>query len=160
MSNLTLCNSARDGKYNEVVDAFRKDPSVITCKDSCGRNVLHWSASGGHLELVKYLIEAGAKSDEADESGWTPLMISVSAGRDDVAEYLLKCCSANPNVINSTGQSPLHYAASKNRLNVSIFYFGLWFLPIHLSPFPLFLLHVLFAYLGSFCVFFGFPLSC
>ncbi|VDL95857.1 unnamed protein product, partial [Schistocephalus solidus] len=85
----------------------------------CGRNVLHWSASGGHLELVKYLIEAGAKSDEADESGWTPLMISVSAGRDDVAEYLLKCCSANPNVINSTGQSPLHYAASKNRLNLA-----------------------------------------
>nr|VZI50428.1 unnamed protein product [Spirometra erinaceieuropaei] len=119
MSNLTICNNARDGKFNEVVDAFRKDPSVIASKDSCGRNVLHWSASGGHLELVKYLIEAGTKGDEADESGWTPLMIAVSAGRDDVAEYLLKFCSADPNAINSTGQSPLHYAASKNRLNLA-----------------------------------------
>ncbi|VDN10056.1 unnamed protein product [Dibothriocephalus latus] len=71
------------------------------------------------------------KGDEADESGWTPLMIAVSAGRDDVAEYFLKSCSANPNAINSTGQAPLHYAASKNRLNVIVAF--QWRLPFRLG---------------------------
>ena len=48
-------------------------------------------------------------------------MIAVSAGREDIVAYLLDGgLSVNVNVINSTGQNCLHYAASKNRLSVII----------------------------------------
>lgn len=46
-------------------------------------------------------------------------MIAVSAGREDVVAYLLDTgLSVDVNVVNSTGQNCLHYAASKNRLSV------------------------------------------
>lgn len=50
---------------------------------------------------------------------WTPLIISVSAGMEDVVRLLIGY-GADVNATNKTGQSPLHYAASKNRLQVQI----------------------------------------
>lgn len=47
-------------------------------------------------------------------------MIAVSAGREDVVNYLLDSgLSVNVNAVNSTGQNCLHYAASRNRISVS-----------------------------------------
>ena len=49
---------------------------------------------------------------------WTPLIISVSAGMEQVVRLLIGH-GADVNATNKTGQSPLHYAASKNRLEVN-----------------------------------------
>lgn len=49
------------------------------------------------------------------QMNWTPLMIASSAGRSDVVSLLLEY-GASANAQNSTGQSALHYAASKQRL--------------------------------------------
>lgn len=49
--------------------------------------------------------------------GWTPLMIGVSAGRVEAVSLLFER-GCDVNVVNSTGQTPMHYAASKNRLQV------------------------------------------
>jgi 26S proteasome non-ATPase regulatory subunit 10 len=118
---------------------------------------LHWAASAGHVEVVKYLLEQGTEVDARDEvrivmytggygyvlctdvsaisleiphyptlssayhsapqMDWTPLIISVSAGMEEVMRLLIGC-AADVNATNKTGQSSLHYAASKNRLQV------------------------------------------
>lgn len=44
-------------------------------------------------------------------------MIAVSAGRDAIASMLI-ACGADVNSTNEGGQTPLHYAASKNRYAV------------------------------------------
>lgn len=49
----------------------------------------------------------------AIKSGWTPLMISTSAGSFDLVKFFLEHGS-NPNSANQNKQRPLHYAASKN----------------------------------------------
>lgn len=54
------------------------------------------------------------------QSGWTPLLISSSAGHDGIVASLLHK-DADPNTKNADGQTALHYAASRNRFNVSIF---------------------------------------
>ncbi|KAI8048050.1 ankyrin repeat-containing domain protein [Gilbertella persicaria] len=51
------------------------------------------------------------------EAGWTPLLIAVSAGHTDVVKLLLEK-GADPSLENETSQSVLHYAASKNRLEI------------------------------------------
>ncbi|VUZ51312.1 unnamed protein product [Hymenolepis diminuta] len=120
MSDLEVCNLAHDGKVTELFNSINADPKLTTLKDSSGRMILHWAACGGHVELVKRLIQGGCSPDEPDSSEWTPLMIAVSAGREDVVDYLLDSgLSVNVNTVNSTGQNCLHYAASRNRISIA-----------------------------------------
>ena len=44
---------------------------LLRAQDS--RTPLHWAASGGHLDVVTYLLANGAEVDKADDCGWTPL---------------------------------------------------------------------------------------
>ncbi|THD19311.1 26S proteasome non-ATPase regulatory subunit [Fasciola hepatica] len=110
---------AFEGKFKELSHMIDSDPKVIQKTDKTGRNLLHWAACGGHLELFKVLLSKGLDKDSCDNSQWTPLMIAVSAGRESLVEYLIDEVQADVNVINSTGQCPLHYAASKNRLKIA-----------------------------------------
>lgn len=50
--------------------------------------------------------------------GWTPLMIAVSAGHKEIAEYLVSK-GADINAVTDAGLSALHYAASKNRAELA-----------------------------------------
>nr|AAW25127.1 SJCHGC00537 protein [Schistosoma japonicum] len=118
MSDLAVCRFASDGVVTAVVKILESDGEKLHV-DQAGRNPLHWAAYGGHLELVKVLLAKGFDKDSKDHSNWTPLMIAVSAGRDNVASYLISQEHADVNVVNSTGQCCLHYCASKNRLQLA-----------------------------------------
>lgn len=51
---------------------------------------------------------------------WTPLMIAVSVGSDKIVDILLSHSNViSIDAVNSTGQCSLHYAASKDRYEVS-----------------------------------------
>lgn len=52
-----------------------------------------------------------------DEAGWTPLHIAVSCGHDEVVRCLL-AHEADVHARTENGLTALHYAASKNRLEV------------------------------------------
>ncbi|KAA0183809.1 26S proteasome non-ATPase regulatory subunit [Fasciolopsis buskii] len=110
---------AYEGKFKELSNLIDANPEVIRETDKTGRNLLHWAACGGHLDLLKVLLSKGLDKDSRDGSQWTPLMIAVSAGRESLVEYLIDEAKADVNVVNSTGQCPLHYAASKNRLRIA-----------------------------------------
>ena len=43
----------------------------------------------GHMEMLKFLIEKGAKINTTTEDGYTPLMHAVRKGRPDVVESLV-----------------------------------------------------------------------
>ena len=51
------------------------------------------------------------------QSNWTPMMISTSAGHIQIVKMLIGQ-GAMINVVNCTGQCSLHYAASRDRLEV------------------------------------------
>ncbi|CAH8862939.1 unnamed protein product [Trichobilharzia szidati] len=118
MSDLAVCRFAYDGVVTSVVKLLESDGNKSHV-DQAGRNPLHWAACGGHLELVKVLLSRGFDKDSRDHSNWTPLMIAVSAGRENVASYLISHENADVNVVNSTGQCCLHYCASKNRYQLA-----------------------------------------
>jgi len=58
--------------------------------------------------------------------GWTPLIIASSAGHSDIVTYLLQLERVNVDAINSTGQTAMHYAASKDRLQVNLLIFTVY----------------------------------
>ncbi|KAG5455269.1 Protein phosphatase 1 regulatory subunit 27 [Clonorchis sinensis] len=119
MPDVALWQLAYEGRIKELYAFIQADSQNIHITDQTGRNALHWAACGGHLDLVEKLIASGVDKDCKDQSNWTPLMIAVSAGRDQVAQFLIEEAKADVNAINSTGQCPMHYAASKNRLEIA-----------------------------------------
>lgn len=118
MSGVEICSLAYEGKFNELKEKIGLKPSLATKIDENKRMPLHWAASGGHTDVVKYLLDHRVPLDEKDDSQWTPLMIAASAGRDVIVSLLIDS-GADVNSTNEGGQTSLHYAASRNRYEIA-----------------------------------------
>ncbi len=70
---------------------------------------LHEAANGGHEEVVRILLEAGAEVDAYEEDCWTALMSASNQGYKEVVQILLEF-GANVNAW-SVGETPLLLAA-------------------------------------------------
>ncbi|MDO6811166.1 ankyrin repeat domain-containing protein [Zobellia galactanivorans] len=51
------------------------------------RTYVFWAASSGNLELVKYLIDKGAKLDLVDSHGYGPISFTAATGQENTAIY-------------------------------------------------------------------------
>jgi len=83
------------GALDEVRAALVRDPSLLESAGPHpfwgGRPVpLQVAAEWGRLEVLRALLEAGAKPDaQGDYEGWSPLHLALAKGRRDVAALLL-----------------------------------------------------------------------
>jgi len=80
--------------------------------------VLGVAARKNHFEVVQYLVEQGAKMDNADRSGWTPLINAAWKGHLDIARYLLEQ-GADRDTSTNYGITPLHVAAANNHMEIT-----------------------------------------
>jgi ankyrin repeat protein/HEAT repeat protein len=69
------------------------------------------AAQGGHVDLVRRLLEAGADVNPTTDGGTTALHLGALQGGPVVVAVLLDH-SADPNAINDEGETPLHMAVS------------------------------------------------
>ena len=110
---------AYDGRIEDLQRELMVNPAKATMKFQDERQPLHWACSGGHDVIVDYLLcVCNVPVDDADDSGWTPLIIASSAGHENIVKILLQK-DADPNKTTSTGQTALHYAASRNRFKIA-----------------------------------------
>ncbi|VDN93869.1 unnamed protein product [Brugia pahangi] len=115
-----LVESLRKNKAEDAKRLLQKYDTLRSGKDDSGRVAIHWAASGGCLEIVQFCISQ--QKDDAialDDMGWTPLMIACSAGRLEVVQYLVTLPLVDVNTPNNNKQTALHYAASKNRPQIT-----------------------------------------
>jgi len=88
--------------FDPVVMAINADASAETIKyllsqpgndvnklthDS--RNYLHWAANRGNTEAVEYLLDKGAKIDNEDSHGFTPVLFAAGSGQQNTKVYNL-----------------------------------------------------------------------
>ena len=75
---------------------------------------LHYAAEGGHLEIIKALIDAGADVNAADEAriGNTPLRSVAAECSLAVAQALVEA-GADPRIPGWMGLTALHKAAER-----------------------------------------------
>ncbi|RZK68769.1 MAG: ankyrin repeat domain-containing protein, partial [Pedobacter sp.] len=86
--------------FDPVVLAINSDASVESIKyllsqpgndigkithDS--RNYLHWAASRGNSDVMEYLLSKGAKTDNEDSHGSTPILFAAGAGQQNTKVY-------------------------------------------------------------------------
>lgn len=105
-------------QYSNSIDINHAATIVsITTKKKVHCATALWAAStGGHLEIVKLLVEHGAEVNKPTLTLSTPLRGASFHGHLDVMEYLLKS-GAEINTPNCIGQSPLCIAAMRGQLS-------------------------------------------
>ena len=88
----------------------RGDFKDVDVKTASGMTPLHVAASRGHVSLLQYLLEKGAKKDAAWRGGVTALHFATESGKAGAVEYLLSQ-KLDVNAKRADGSTALHTAA-------------------------------------------------
>ncbi|KAJ7895111.1 ankyrin repeat-containing domain protein [Mycena leptocephala] len=89
MSSLSVHTAAQNNQLHVVRSLISENPKLMNALDVDERTALHWAASSGSVDIVRFLVDKQAEVDIMDNSGWTPLHIAVSAGHDEIAQELV-----------------------------------------------------------------------
>jgi ankyrin repeat protein len=84
-----------------------------------GWTPLHTASDRGHAQLVRLLLERGARPNTTDSQGMTPLHVAVKKGHSDVVKELLRF-GANISATSKNGSLALDMANKKNIKNMII----------------------------------------
>lgn len=80
---------------------------------------MQYTTGNGYVGIAALLIENGAKVDEKDGSGETPLMLACRNGYRDMVALLLKK-GADANLSDNYDWTPLMWAAEKNHVGIMV----------------------------------------
>ncbi len=81
---------AGGGHLAGVKTLLAEDPGLINDLNEQGSTPLHSACFGGHLDVVKLLLEKGADVQAVNGGGFTPLHLASYGGHRDVVQYLLE----------------------------------------------------------------------
>ncbi|KAK7485776.1 hypothetical protein BaRGS_00022957 [Batillaria attramentaria] len=105
--NADVDEAAIEGDVSAVKRLLEKDKDLVDASEQ-GVSALHIAANQGHLQITQLLVENGAKLNELDRDGDTPLLAGMKF--DSVAEYLIKK-GCDVTIANFNGQTAGHKAA-------------------------------------------------
>ncbi|KAG6369689.1 ankyrin repeat-containing domain protein [Boletus reticuloceps] len=104
--SLSVHSAAQNHQLSLVRALVTENPKLIDETDADGRTPLHWAASVGATEVVRYLIDQGTDVTKVDGIGWAALHISASAGHEEIVHELIGA-GADVNQRNDKGITPL-----------------------------------------------------
>ncbi len=104
-----LLEAAADSSMSKLMIALEKGADINFFDPYYQLSALHYACDRGHLEMVKYLIEEGAKVDSLTSKGHTPLLVAVERMNFEITEFLIRS-GANINSQDQFSQSALHFA--------------------------------------------------
>lgn len=109
--------AAFQGDLATVKSLIADDAELLDARDEYERTPLHWACRGVHLEVARYLIEAGADINAKDANIITPLHSVASRGHRDATQLLLDSGAIvdSPDYEEHTA---LHYAAREGHSEV------------------------------------------
>ena len=77
-----------------------------------------YAARYGHIDIVKYLVEKGAKINLQDNNGYTALILAAYWGEIDKVRYLVKQ-GADINIQDETGKTALAIAEEREHQDIA-----------------------------------------
>eukprot|EP00899_Mesostigma_viride_P016556 jgi/Mesvir1/24901/Mv22121-RA.3 len=86
-------------------------------RDEKGNTALHDACRKGCMDVVKYLVAAGANMEARNENGSTPLSLACTSGHLETVLHLITN-GADVNAKDKDGNTPLHLASQCGHLPV------------------------------------------
>jgi ankyrin repeat protein len=83
--SLALCTAA-----TPLGNTVALRPLLLTHLDNTGQSPVFLASECGFLDVVRYLVEAGVKSDKRAKDGRTPLFAAAEKGFLDVVLFLMQ----------------------------------------------------------------------
>ena len=91
---------------------------MATVDDIPAATLVFSASKIGDVESIRKAVAAGARVDQPDDLGNTPLHYAANAGHVDAVQELLTAFGAPVNAVNSAGDTPLHKAAARGHAAV------------------------------------------
>ncbi len=102
----------------EAVQLFLDHAADVTLRNDKGQAVLHQALQRGHPDIIQLILSgANVDADAVDNDGSTPLYLAASEAEVLSGAQLLLDHGANIDLRNKTGQTALHLASQRGRLD-------------------------------------------
>ncbi len=106
-----LMQAFRWGRKSDIIQVLLDAHPSIDARDHYGRTALMAAVSAHNLFGVRNLLDAGARAEDLDSSGWSPLMMLGQVEGQDVLDIiaLLLSHGARAGDRDPTGRTALHH---------------------------------------------------
>ncbi|KFC19629.1 ankyrin repeat domain-containing protein [Chryseobacterium sp. FH1] len=99
---------ARNGSVGELLELMKLDPDIIDQKNENGFSPLILACYRGNTEVADFLIDHVKDVDYTSHEGTALAGLAIHYNKGLVEHLLSK--NANPNIADTTGTTPLHWA--------------------------------------------------
>lgn len=103
--------AAKQGDLAKLSVLLASDQALLQARDTDGSTALHCAAWKGHLQVVQFLLQAGADvnaQNNNDHWGTTPLHAAAHANQTAIAQLLLDV-GADVHARDMNGKTPLDH---------------------------------------------------
>jgi len=107
-------SGAIEGSDAELVRFYLdQEPDILFEQNYQNETLLHYAARSADAETISELLTRGARADNADEFGWTP-MHEACRSRNEAAAAAFILTGIDVNLRTTRKETPLHIAARHN----------------------------------------------
>ena len=106
-----VIKAAKAGDVAKIRALLKTDRDLVNALDTDGSTPLHCAAWKGHIEMVAFLLEAGAKVNAHNQNehwGTTPLHAAAHANQAAIAQLLIDN-GAEVKAQDLYGKTPMHH---------------------------------------------------
>ncbi|XP_031829365.1 ankyrin repeat domain-containing protein 49 [Nomia melanderi] len=114
-----ILEAAERGDLAKIKKLLTKNLRLLECTDKDGYTPLHRACYGNHVEIVEYLLQAGAKIDAKTLDEWQPLHSACCWNNVECAAVLI-ANGADINAQSKGDQTPLHLVCASSHNSRSL----------------------------------------
>jgi ankyrin repeat protein len=112
-----IWEAAKVGDVGEVERLLGQDPGLLDAGGQHGMTPLMFASRGGHVRVVRWLVDKGAAINEHYRDGRTALWFACFQGRAPVVRWLVEK-GADASISTGWGSTPLMAASYQGHLEV------------------------------------------